>query len=305
MLTVGGTVGTRRSGRRRVRVQALGDHLVGEDDVEHPSLLGFPCQRTRPAECAGGSSNPSRGIFVAVPILLAFVACSNQSEPQRPVLPVTAVADTGGNMKRACLVALIGWLVPAPAVATSCTQGSLASYLALGGGGCSIGTAQFFNFVDLPLQGGAFAIPDSNVLVNPLGAANPGFRFSVNSQAGAGDTFERVIGFSLSGPGFLGSQLTLSGSTVTGLDGAVTVLAAECLGAAFGAGQFCSGIDAQLGGFDLGTFGQQLTDSNSFAPTSLLGRHRGHYRGRRQWWYSRSHIGDHPVCSDYAGHSRS
>jgi hypothetical protein len=80
-----------------------------------------------------------------------------------------------------------------------------------------------------------------------------------------------MIGFSLSGPGFLGSQLTLSGSTVTGLDGAVTVLTAECLGAAFGAGQFCSGIDAQLGGFDLGTFGQQLTDSNSFAPTSLLG----------------------------------
>ena len=173
-------------------------------------------------------------------------------------------------MKRACLIVLIGWLLPAPAFATSCTPGSLASYVALGGGGCSIGTAQFFNFVDLPLQPGAAPIADSNVLVNPLGAANPGFRFQVNSQAGAGDFFDRVIGFSLSGPGFLGSQLTLSGSNVTG-DGAVTVLDNDCLGAAFGAGQFCSGIDAQLGGFDLGFFGQQLTDSISFASTSPLG----------------------------------
>ena len=74
--------------------------------------------------------------------------------------------------------------------------------MALGGGGCSIGTALFFNFVDLPLQRGAAPIADSNVLVNPLGAANPGFRFHVNSQAGAGDFFDRVIGFSLSGPGF-------------------------------------------------------------------------------------------------------
>ena len=172
-------------------------------------------------------------------------------------------------MKRACLIVLIGWLLPAPAFATPCTTGSLASYVALGGGGCSIGTAQFFNFVDLPLQGGAAPIADSSVLVNPLGAANPGFRFDVNSQAAAGDIFERVIGFSLSGPGFLGSQLTLSGSNRT-LDGAVTVLNDDCLGAAFGAGQFCSGNDAQLGGFDLEFF-QQLTDSISFASTSPVG----------------------------------
>ena len=71
-------------------------------------------------------------------------------------------------MKRACLVVLIGWLVPAPALASPCIVGSLASYVALGGGGCNIGTAQFFNFLDLPLQGGAFAIPDTALLVNPV-----------------------------------------------------------------------------------------------------------------------------------------
>lgn len=173
-------------------------------------------------------------------------------------------------MKRACLVVLIGWLVPAPAFASPCIVGSLASYVALGGGGCNIGTAQFFNFLDLPLQGGAFAIPDTNLLVNPVDGGNPGFRFEVNSQAGAGDIFERVIGYSLSGPGFLGSQLALTGSNVT-LDGAVTALEKGCLGAAFGLGQFCSGIDAPLSAFDLGPFGQQLNDSMIFAPATLLG----------------------------------
>jgi PEP-CTERM motif-containing protein len=174
-------------------------------------------------------------------------------------------------MKRACLVVLIGWLVPTPAFASPCVPGSLASYIALGGGGCNIGDEQFFNFVDLPLQGGAFAIPDSNVLVNPVTAGNPGFRFNVNSQAQAGDILERVIGFSLSGLGFIGSQLTLTGSNVA-TDGAITVLENECLGAAFGPGQFCSSIDAQLSGFDLGPFlGQSLNDSSSFGSTSLLG----------------------------------
>jgi hypothetical protein len=173
-------------------------------------------------------------------------------------------------MKRAYLVVLIGWLVPAPAFASPCIVGSLASYVALGNGGCNIGDAQFYNFVDLPLQGGAFVIPDTNVLVNPVDSMNPGFRFDVNGHAPAGDIFERVIGYSLSGPGFLGSQLALTGSDVSG-DGAVTVLEKGCLGAAFGAGQFCSGIDAPLGAFDLGPFGQQLNDSTSFARTTLLG----------------------------------
>jgi hypothetical protein len=174
-------------------------------------------------------------------------------------------------MKRACLVTLMCWFLPASAFASPCVPGSLASYVALGGGGCSIGTALFFNFVDLPLQGGAFAIPDSNVLVNPLGASGPGFRFDVNSHAGPGDIFERVIGYSLSGPGFIGSQLTLTGSNVA-TDGAITVIESECLGAAFGAGQFCSGLPSQLTGFDLGPLlGQSLNDSSSFASRALLG----------------------------------
>jgi hypothetical protein len=174
-------------------------------------------------------------------------------------------------MKRTCLVTLMCWLLPTAAFATPCLPGPLASYVALGGGGCSIGTALFFDFVDLPLQGGAAHIADSSAFVNPVSAGGPGVRFDVNSQAGVGDLFERVIGFSLSGPGFIGNQLTLTGSDVTS-DGANTVVEHECLGAAFGPGQFCSAIDAQLVGFDLGPiFGQSLNDSLSFAPRLLLG----------------------------------
>jgi hypothetical protein len=173
-------------------------------------------------------------------------------------------------MKRACLVTLMCWFLPTAASASPCLPGSLASYVALGGGGCSIGTALFFNFADLPLQGGAAAIPDSNVLVNPVSIGGPGFRFDVNSQAGAGDIFERVIGFSLSGPGFVGNQLSLTGSTVAS-DGANTVVEHECLGAAFGLGQFCSAIDTQLVVFDLDLLGQSLNDSLNFPATPLLG----------------------------------
>jgi hypothetical protein len=172
-------------------------------------------------------------------------------------------------MKRACLVIVMCWLLPTAAFASPCLPGSLASYVALGGGGCNIGTAQFFDFVDLPLQGGAAPIADSSTFVNPVTAGGPGFRFDVNTSAGALDIFERVIGFSLSGPGFVGSQLTLAGSDVT-FDGANTVLERQCLGAAFSPGPFCSGADAPLSAVDLGFF-QQLNDSTTFGSTTLLG----------------------------------
>ena len=57
-------------------------------------------------------------------------------------------------MKRALLVTLIYLLLPTSAFAASCLPGSLASYVALGGGGCNIGTALFFNFdaAALPLS---------------------------------------------------------------------------------------------------------------------------------------------------------
>ena len=140
-------------------------------------------------------------------------------------------------MKRACLITAIWGLLPTAAFAAPCVPGSLASYVLLGGGGCNIGSALFFGFADLGAQGGATPIPDP-ILVNPVTAGGPGLRFDVNSSAGPGQIFERVIGYSLSGPGFVGGQVALGGNTVS-VDGAVTAVEKVCLGAAFGPGPFC------------------------------------------------------------------
>jgi hypothetical protein len=149
--------------------------------------------------------------------------------------------------------------------------GSLADYIALGNLGCSVGQARFFDFASLPLQGGAVLIPDSATLVNPVDDGfGPGLRFDVNSQAQAGDLLERVIGYSVSGVGFTANRLLLTGSDVT-FDGAVTAVEKKCLGAAFGAGQSCSGTDATLTAFDLGPLGQSLDESMSFPVLTSLG----------------------------------
>jgi hypothetical protein len=175
-------------------------------------------------------------------------------------------------MKRACLALLMCWSLPSAAFAAPCIPGSLASYLALGAAGCNIGTAQFFNFTNLPLQGGATVIADHSTLLNPVDGGRPGFRIDVNTTASAGarSLREGVIGFSLSGPGFIGNQVFLTGSRVMS-DGAVTVVEDKCLGAAFGPAQSCSGVDASLTAFDLGSLGSSLTESLSFAPRTLLG----------------------------------
>src|SRR5262245_32770846 len=136
-------------------------------------------------------------------------------------------------MKRACIVAVLCWLLPTAAVAAPCIPGSLASYVALGAGRCNIGTALFDNFVDLPRLLRATPILDSASLVNPITAPGaPGVRFQVNDATGPNHIFERRIGFTLSGPGFLGSQLGLLGSVVSD-DGANTAIVNGCLGAAF------------------------------------------------------------------------
>ena len=171
-------------------------------------------------------------------------------------------------MKRTCFAVAV-WLLPAAAFATPCIPGSLASYVALGAAGCNIGTAQFSDFRDLPLQGGAAALPDSATLVNPVDAGHPGFRFDVNGQAGADMLLERVIGYSLSGPGFGGNDVSLTGSDVT-FDGAVTVIEHRCLGAAFGPGQFCSGVSDSPVAYDLGILGQSLIDSSTLPPRHYL-----------------------------------
>jgi len=174
-------------------------------------------------------------------------------------------------MKRACLAVLMCWLVPTAAFAAPCLPGTLASYVALGSTGCSVGPALFFNFVNLPLQGGAVSIADSSTFVNPLDVPyQPGFRFDVNSQAGPNQFFQRMIGYSVTNASMTGNSVSLAGSSVTP-DGAVTVIENKCLGAAFGPLQSCSGANPSLVAFDFGPLDRALLLSMTFPRTTLLG----------------------------------
>jgi hypothetical protein len=174
-------------------------------------------------------------------------------------------------MKRACLTVVMCWSLPSAALAAPCVQGSLASYIALGNTGCSVGSALFFDFVDLPLQAGAVVIDDTDTLVNPVNdASGPGLRFDVNSDAGPGTFLQGVVGYTVSGVGFTSNQLSLTGSAVTP-GGAVTAIERKCLEGTFALGATgCTGIDAALVAFDLG-LDQSLFESLTFAPATLLG----------------------------------
>jgi hypothetical protein len=175
-------------------------------------------------------------------------------------------------MKRACLAALICWSLPTAAFAAPCVPGSLASYLALGSAGCTIGPATFFNFANLPLQGGAAAIADSSALVTPVNDPfRPGLTFNVNSEAQAGNFQQRVIGFSVGGFSIIGNQINLGGSAVTP-DGAVIVAEDKCLGGVFALGSTgCTTTEMSAVAFDLGPLDRSLSESLQFAPTSSVG----------------------------------
>jgi hypothetical protein len=163
------------------------------------------------------------------------------------------------------------WWLPTAAFAAPCLPGSLASYVALGATGCTVGGATFFNFSSLPLQGGAVSIPDSATLVNPVSdPVRPGFRFDVNTDADAGEFFQRVIGYAVSGASLSGNQLSLAASSVFP-DGAVTVVERKCLDGLFALGNSgCTGAELSLVAFDLG-FDASLLESMSFPRTTLLG----------------------------------
>jgi hypothetical protein len=181
-------------------------------------------------------------------------------------------------MKRTCLAVLTCWLLPAATFASPCVPGSLAAYVALGGGGCNIGTAQFFNFFDLLVLNGP--IPDNSTLVNPVDGGRPGFRFDVNSLAAA-QILERRIGYTLSGPGFLGAQDFLTGNILTPSGtaslpgGTITVEERLCPGGTFVANVCSVAEPGPLVAYDFGLppfgFGQVLNDSTSFARQALLG----------------------------------
>jgi hypothetical protein len=132
--------------------------------------------------------------------------------------------------------------------ASTCTSGTLADYIALGSGGCTIGPDTISNFQVASGTAGATPITPADVSISASGSGlNLSLTVSVDQTAGAGKQLEALFSYQLSGASFTGESSILSGASETG-DGAVTDLENICAGGMFASGMpaGCTGVPESL-----------------------------------------------------------
>lgn len=154
------------------------------------------------------------------------------------------------------------------ATAGTCTSGSLASYISLGSGGCTIGTNTLYDFQTVNGTAGATEISAQDVTISPAGGNyNPGFTASVSQLASANNELETIFTYRIAGSTYVGDSIMLSGSSQTG-DGGVTDVQDFCGGGTFGADGLtgCTGLPGSLLTLD----GTQNQDSTGLEPAGLL-----------------------------------
>ena len=161
-----------------------------------------------------------------------------------------------------------------------CGTASLASFIALGSTGCSVGDLQFSGFAALASPAGSTALAPSAITVSPLATLMPGLLFTLNASSSSVAIFDANIGFNVTpvmGATNLinDSTLTQNGGMATGIGiggGSVTGVEMICVGAAFVPTGCPVGT---LASRNLGTFAveglTQTTDNLVFGPTSLAG----------------------------------
>lgn len=150
----------------------------------------------------------------------------------------------------------------AAASAATCGDGFLSSYIALGSAGCTIGNNTLFDFQALSGTGGSTEIAPAAIAIAPVGGTfNPGITVTVSETAAAGDSFEAMFTYRVSGLSYAGSSITLSGSTESP-DGGVTDIQNFCAAGIFGPDgvNYCTGFTGSLLTLD----GVQNQDSASF-----------------------------------------
>lgn len=152
--------------------------------------------------------------------------------------------------------------------AAPCTNGTLASYIALGAGGCTIGGNTLFGFDVVSGTAGATAIATSALTIAPSGGDTSfGFTATTTQTAGTGTLIESIFTYKISGNSYTGTSIALSASSETG-DGAVTDVQNYCAGAMFGPDGVtgCSAVTGALVTVD----SAQQTDTALFAGVNLL-----------------------------------
>lgn len=147
---------------------------------------------------------------------------------------------------------------------SACVSGTLESYIALGTGGCSIGTNTLSGFQTL--SGTSFATPidPAMIAIAPL-AGDAGFTAAFSATANTGTLAEALFTYKISGNSYGGSSINLTGSFATN-DGSVTDVQNFCAGGSFGPDGLsnCTGLAGTLIVVSAGG------DQASFPPATFL-----------------------------------
>jgi hypothetical protein len=152
--------------------------------------------------------------------------------------------------------------------AATCTNGTLAAYLSLGSGGCTIGGDLLSNFQTLSGTTGATVIAPSSISIAPSGGgSDPTLTFTTNQTAVTSVLLESIFTFEISGASYTGSALSLSNSSET-VDGAVTDIENFCAGGTFGSDGVsgCTGTAGSLLTLDV----IQNSDQSALGPAPFV-----------------------------------
>jgi hypothetical protein len=152
--------------------------------------------------------------------------------------------------------------------AAPCGAGSLASYIALGSSGCTVGVNTLFDFRALSGIAGATPISSGSVTLTPLGGDfDPGLSATVNITANAGALLETLFTYKITGNPYVSDSISLTNSLALP-DGAVTGIQNFCAGGTFGPSGVtgCTGTAGSL----LTLAGVQNQDSTLLNSVALL-----------------------------------
>ncbi len=118
--------------------------------------------------------------------------------------------------------------------AAPCGQGTLASYILLGPGGCSVQGTTFSSFQALsPITGATLSAPE-NVTITPIDApGNPGLSIQMNAFALANSIREARFRYQVAAAAITQSSITLSNTASSG-DGAIYLIQDYCVNGTFG-----------------------------------------------------------------------
>jgi hypothetical protein len=173
-------------------------------------------------------------------------------------------------IKQVSLLALAALSLGRLGIAGPCSNGTLSSYVSLGAAGCTIGNNTLYDFnVFLSGTAGASELAPSAVNLTPSGGNYlPTLAVSVTQAATDGNTIETFFTYDISGAGYIATAASLSGSSETPPDGAVTGIENYCEGGSFGPDGVdgCPGANGALVTAD----GFQNTDGAAFSKIPFI-----------------------------------